>query len=156
MKNQLLPQSVFENFGLETAERGCLSRSTFDNPKTRGISCAHSAIQAAAGGTPALRSTMWLLRGCALAALIALVACTTPIGADQVSPRQAYLHLHRNALNSNQCSGEALRVLEKILRYETKLERQLYRAMAHLERLQRMRRGESVSAPLTVEVSERA
>jgi hypothetical protein len=45
-------------------------------------------------------------------------------------------------------------VLEKILRYETKLERQLYRAMTHLERLQRMRRGEAVPPPLTMEVSE--
>ena len=49
-------------------------------------------------------------------------------------------------------SGE---VLDKILRYETKLERQMYRAMAQLERVQRMRRGESIPAPLSVEVSER-
>ena len=47
-------------------------------------------------------------------------------------------------------------VLEKILRYETKLERQMFRAMAQLERLQRMRQGEAVPAPLSVEVSERA
>src|ERR1017187_10428250 len=46
---------------LETAERGCLSRSTFDNPKTRGISCAHLAILAVAGGTPTLRS-IWPTR----------------------------------------------------------------------------------------------
>src|ERR1035437_2134462 len=46
---------------LKTAERGCLSRSTFDNPKNRGISCAHLAIRAAAGGTPALRS-IWATR----------------------------------------------------------------------------------------------
>jgi hypothetical protein len=49
-------------------------------------------------------------------------------------------------------SGE---VLDKILRYETKLERQLYRAMAQLERLQRLRNGEQVPAPLSVQVSER-
>lgn len=47
-------------------------------------------------------------------------------------------------------------VLEKIQRYETKLERQMYRAMTQLERLQRMRRGEEVPAPVSVEVSERA
>jgi hypothetical protein len=41
----VLPKSISA-----TAERGCLSRSTFDKPKTRGISCAHSAIRAAAGG----------------------------------------------------------------------------------------------------------
>jgi hypothetical protein len=46
-------------------------------------------------------------------------------------------------------------VLDKILRYETKLERQMYRAMNQLERVQRMRRGESVPPPLTMEVSER-
>ena len=49
----------------------------------------------------------------------------------------------------------SLEVLDKILRYETKLERQMFRAMAQLERLQRMRRGEAVPAPLTVEVSEK-
>ena len=45
--------------------------------------------------------------------------------------------------------------LDKILRYETKLERQMYRAMAQLERVQRMRRGEAIPAPLSVEVSDR-
>jgi hypothetical protein len=50
----------------------------------------------------------------------------------------------------------SMEVMERILRYETKLERQLYRAMAHLERCQRMRRGESVPPPMTLEVSERA
>jgi hypothetical protein len=47
-------------------------------------------------------------------------------------------------------------VLEKIMRYETALQRQLYRALAQLERLQRMRQGEAVAAPMMVEVSERA
>ncbi|MDR3406520.1 MAG: hypothetical protein P4L99_28810 [Chthoniobacter sp.] len=41
--------------------------------------------------------------------------------------------------------------LDKILRYETKLERQLYRAMAHLERIQRLRRGEAIPAPIAVQ-----
>jgi hypothetical protein len=49
-------------------------------------------------------------------------------------------------------SGE---VLDKILRYETKLERQMYRAMAQFERVQRMRQGEAIPAPLSVEVSDR-
>ena len=49
-------------------------------------------------------------------------------------------------------SGE---VLDKIMRYETKLERQMYRAMAQLERVQRMRSGEAVPAPLSVEVTDR-
>jgi hypothetical protein len=49
----------------------------------------------------------------------------------------------------------AVEVLEKIQRYETKLERQIFRAMAQLERLQRMRRGEVIPAPLNVEISGR-
>jgi CRISPR/Cas system-associated endonuclease Cas1 len=43
-------------------------------------------------------------------------------------------------------------VLEKILRYEAALDRQLYRAMNQLERLQRRREGDKVSAPLMVDV----
>jgi pimeloyl-ACP methyl ester carboxylesterase len=101
MKNHLPP------------ERGCPSRSTSGNPKACGISCAHPANQAAAGGTPALRSIIWLLHGCVLAALIALTGCTTPIGADLATPRQAYLNLHRNALNSGDCSDDALVVLHR-------------------------------------------
>jgi hypothetical protein len=45
--------------------------------------------------------------------------------------------------------------LDKILRYETTLERQMYRAMHQLERLQRMRHGEAVPPPLSMEVSAR-
>lgn len=45
-------------------------------------------------------------------------------------------------------------VLDKILRYETKLERQIHRAMLQLERLQRRRQGEHVPAPYNAEVSE--
>ena len=47
-------------------------------------------------------------------------------------------------------------VLEKLMRYETKLERQLYRAMNQLERLQRLRKGEQVPPPLTMDVGERS
>ncbi|MCX6901963.1 MAG: hypothetical protein NTW03_00490 [Verrucomicrobia bacterium] len=46
-------------------------------------------------------------------------------------------------------------VLDKIPRYQTALERQMFRAMNQLERLQRMRHGETILAPLTMEVSER-
>lgn len=46
-------------------------------------------------------------------------------------------------------------VLDKILRYETTLERQLYRAMNQLERLQRRRNGEQVPPPITMDVSGR-
>ncbi len=39
---------------------------------------------------------------------------------------------------------------DKILRYETHFDRQLYRAMDELERLQRQRRGETVPPPLNI------
>ena len=42
-----------------------------------------------------------------------LTGCINPIGADKVSPRQAYLHLHENALNSSRCSADTLRVLNR-------------------------------------------
>ena len=45
--------------------------------------------------------------------------------------------------------------LDKILRYETALDRQFYRAMNQLERLQRIRGGEQVPAPVTMEISAR-
>jgi hypothetical protein len=44
-------------------------------------------------------------------------------------------------------------VLDKIMRYETMLNRQLDRDINQLERLQRIRRGEAVPPPLTMEVS---
>jgi hypothetical protein len=44
-------------------------------------------------------------------------------------------------------------VLERIMRYESRLERQLYRAMAQLERVQRMRLGDTVPAPVAVVVA---
>ena len=44
-------------------------------------------------------------------------------------------------------------VLDKILRYETTTSRQQYKAMAELERLQRMRRGEPVLPAINVEIS---
>src|SRR5207247_8480339 len=39
---------------------------------------------------------------------------------------------------------------DKLLRYEAHLDRQLYRAMDQLERLQRRRRGENVPPPLNM------
>ena len=43
--------------------------------------------------------------------------------------------------------------VDKILRYETAIERQLYRAINRLERLQRRRRGDIVPPPINVELS---
>jgi hypothetical protein len=44
---------------------------------------------------------------------------------------------------------------DKLLRYEAHLDRQLYRAMDQLERLQRQRRGENVPPPLNVNLGRR-
>ena len=54
-----------------------------------------------------------LLNGCLIMALLVLTGCVTPIGADKVSPRQAYQHLHENALNSSHCSADSMRVLNR-------------------------------------------
>lgn len=43
--------------------------------------------------------------------------------------------------------------MDRILRYETTIERQLYRAMAQLERLQRQRKGEMIPPPINLDVS---
>jgi hypothetical protein len=39
------------------------------------------------------------------------------------------------------------------MRYESILQKKLYRAMNHLERLQRRRQGENVPAPVAMEIS---
>jgi len=41
-------------------------------------------------------------------------------------------------------------VTDKLIRYEAHMDRQLYRAMDQLERLQRQRKGENVPPPLNV------
>lgn len=47
-------------------------------------------------------------------------------------------------------------VLERIVRYESALQRQLYRSMNQLERLQRRRLGETVPPPVVMDVSLRS
>jgi hypothetical protein len=44
---------------------------------------------------------------------------------------------------------------DKLLRYEAHLDRQFYRAMDQLERLQRQRRGENVPPPLNINLGRR-
>ena len=46
--------------------------------------------------------------------------------------------------------------IDRILRYETTINRQLYQAVNQLERLQRLRKGDNVPAPLNVQVSHDA
>ncbi len=42
--------------------------------------------------------------------------------------------------------------LDRLLRYEGAIERQLYKALNQLERIQRLRAGDNVPAPLEVDV----
>jgi hypothetical protein len=44
---------------------------------------------------------------------------------------------------------------DKLLRYETPMDRKLYRAMDQIERLQRQRRGENVPPPLNINLGRR-
>jgi pimeloyl-ACP methyl ester carboxylesterase len=55
----------------------------------------------------------YLLNSLLAVALVLQAGCVTPIGADKVSPRQAYQHLHENALNSSRCSSDTMRVLNR-------------------------------------------
>jgi CRISPR/Cas system-associated endonuclease Cas1 len=48
----------------------------------------------------------------------------------------------------------SVEVLQKITRYEGALNRELYRAMNQLERLQRRRDGENVAAPFMMDVTK--
>ena len=63
----------------------------------------------------------------------------------------------REATEEQACQAAAMlpseATLDKILRYETALLRQLNQAMNQLERLQRRRQGENIPAPLTVDIS---
>jgi hypothetical protein len=46
--------------------------------------------------------------------------------------------------------------IDRILRYQTTINRQLFQAMNQLERLQRLRKGENLAAPLSLHVSHDA
>ena len=78
--------------------------------------------------------------------------------------RNSEYRLERNEKreNAEERSRQAAAVLpseetlDKILRYEAALERQLYRAMHQLERLQRRRQGENIPAPLSLDISAKA
>jgi pimeloyl-ACP methyl ester carboxylesterase len=114
MKNHLLPENVFASPSSEfqTPGAACPGNASFSLVGTPrcGVRTAQRAVPAFKLHHPI---STWLLHGCALAALIALAGCTTPIGADLASPRQAYQHLHQNALNSGDCSGDAQVVLHR-------------------------------------------
>ena len=72
------------------------------------------------------------------------------IGKGMADVMGATLAVESNYLRLSVPSKEAV---DKILRYETAIERQLYRAINQLERLQRRRRGDIVPPPINVELS---
>ena len=61
----------------------------------------------------AMTMKKYFLNSCLAFALVLLAGCVNPIGADKVSPRQAYQNLHANALSSGRASGDALLVLNR-------------------------------------------
>jgi hypothetical protein len=73
--------------------------------------------------------------------------------------------LEKHALKREKLAGDAearafslppADATDKLLRYEAHLDRQLYRAMDQLERLQRQRRGENVPPPLNINLGKRS
>src|SRR6478752_3800746 len=57
-----------------------------------------------------------------------------------------------DTLDSNMNAFEKT-AIDRIVRYQTTINRQLYQAINQLERVQRLRKGDNVPAPLTLEVS---
>lgn len=82
------------------------------------------------------------------AGLISLASAT------QSKEREWDMMLHRErAATTDHCSLPLGAELDRILRYETAIHRQLVYAINQLERLQRARKGEHVPAPLSVQLS---
>jgi len=71
---------------------------------------------------------------------------------EEFAPTRDKLALDAEARSFSLPSADAT---DKLLRYEAHLDRQLYRAMAQLERLQRQRRGENVPPRLNVNLGRR-
>jgi hypothetical protein len=63
------------------------------------------------------------------------------------------LHVWNKQVRRDASLMPAQKIVEKLLRYEARLERQMYRAMNQLERLQRLRRGEVVPPPVVIQAS---
>jgi hypothetical protein len=62
-------------------------------------------------------------------------------------------HKEDRRLDSQEARLGVPEALDKLLRYESALERQLYRALHHWERMQRRRKGELLPPPLSVDFS---
>jgi hypothetical protein len=68
--------------------------------------------------------------------------------------RAASMHVRRQAeLDAKAAVVPSPQVLDRLLRYEAHLSREIDRTLSQLERLQRMRMGQAVPPPLKVEIS---
>lgn len=70
---------------------------------------------------------------------------------EELARRRGNADLKATRLIQSKSLPDAL-TMDRILRYETAIERQMYRALNQLERLQRQRAGDNVPPPLSVEV----
>jgi hypothetical protein len=80
---------------------------------------------------------------------------------EKVRQHENVIATHTKEKRKNELALQAIRMLgnipskdelDRLLRYEGAIERQFYKALNHLERLQRLRAGDNVPAPVEVEV----
>jgi hypothetical protein len=74
---------------------------------------------------------------------------------EELARRRGNAELKASRLVQTKSLPDSL-TMDRILRYETAIERQMYKALNQLERLQRQRAGDVVPPPLSVEVSTEA
>jgi hypothetical protein len=84
---------------------------------------------------------------------LAVVVAAIDDQLKRISTFEGYVTTRENLTRDAEARSFSLPPVEatdKLLRYEAHLDRQLYRAMDQLERLQRQRRGETVPPPLSI------
>jgi len=87
-----------------------------------------------------------------------LVAAVIDNRLERISALERYTTEHESLGTDAEARSFSLppaEVTDKLLRYEAHLDRQLYRAMDQLERLQRQRRGENVPPPLNINLGRK-
>ncbi len=90
--------------------------------------------------------------------LSALVPAAIDDFLEKVSELEEYVTKRENLARDAEARTFSLPpadATDTLLRYEAHLDRQLYRAMDQLERLQRQRRGENVPPPLNINLGRR-
>ena len=71
---------------------------------------------------------------------------------EELARRRGNADLKATRLIQSKSLPDAL-TMDRILRYETAIERQMYRALNQLERLQRQRAGYNVPPPISIDVN---